>query len=320
MRRRQFIAGLAGAAAWPLAAQAQQQALPVVGFLNNSQLFVAPFRKGLSETGFVEGRNVTIEYRSANDKNDRLPELVADLVRRHVTVIAALSLQTALAAKAATTIIPIVFRTGADPVQYGLVASFNRPGGNITGINDISFGLGPKRLGLLHDLLPGASRFALLVDPTAAATESMIADIGVAASAIGRPIEVVTASSNSEIDTAFAILAQKRVDALLVPPTALFADRRVQLITLTAHQSLPAIYGVREDAEIGGLMSYGPVITDQIRQAGIYTGRILKGEKPSELPVLRPTKFEFVINLQTARTLGIEVPPGLLAIADEVIE
>jgi ABC-type uncharacterized transport system substrate-binding protein len=328
MRRREFIAAIGSAAmAWPLAARAQQRGLPVVGFLSVGAPEeagiggAASFHKGLSETGFIEGRNVTIEYRFANNAGvERLTELAADLVGRRVTVIAATGLGAALAAKAATATIPIVFRTGNDPVRYGLVASFNRPGGNVTGINDIGRDLAGKRLGLLHDLLPGASRFAALVEPGSPVTESEVAEVTAAASAIGRSIEVVTASSNREIDTAFAGLVQKRIDALWVSASSLFFNRRVQLVTLATYHRLPAIYPQRVYAEVGGLMSYGTDILDSIRQVGVYTGRILKGEKPSDLPVTRPTKFEFVINLRTAKALGIEVPPGLLAITDEVIE
>jgi putative tryptophan/tyrosine transport system substrate-binding protein len=312
----------------PLAARAQQPALPVIGFLSVGAPEgagiddPASFRKGLSETGFIEGRNVTIEYRFANNAGvERLTELAADLVFRRVTVIAASGLGAAVAAKAATATIPIVFRTGNDPVQYGLVASFNRPGGNVTGINDIGRDLAGKRLGLLHDLLPGASRFAALVEPgRGRVTESTVAEVTAAALAIGRSIEVVRASTNHEIDTAFASLVQKRIDALWVSTGALFASRRAQLVTLAAYHRLPAIYPARVYAELGGLMSYGTDIVDSVRQVGVYTGRILKGEKPSDLPVMQPTKFQFVINLQTARLLGIEVPPGLLAITDEVIE
>jgi putative ABC transport system substrate-binding protein len=258
--------------------------------------------------------------RFANNEPDRLPELAADLVRRRVTSIFASTLQAALAAKAETATIPIVFRTGADPVQIGLVAAFNKPGGNITGINDISLDLGAKRLGLLRDLLPSASRFAILIDPTAPSSESSVMQARVAASTIARPIEVVTASASREIDSAFVSLAQSRIDALLVNSDALFFRRRVHVVSLAMYHRLPAIYAQREFADAGGLMSYGPDIADQLRQAGIYTGRVLKGEKPGDLPVLRPIKFDCVVNLQTARTLGINVPPTLLAVATEVIE
>jgi putative ABC transport system substrate-binding protein len=268
--------------------------------------------------GFVEGRNVMIEYRR---EAGRMPELVADLVRRRVAVIAALNSGTALTAKAATTTIPIVFSTSNDPVEVGLVTSLNRPGGNVTGITSMSAELVGKRLGLLHELLPGAARFALLVDPGGPSTKFVTRAALAAASAIGRQIEVFSANTNRDIDIAFGSLIQKRwADALLVSANNLFFDRRVQLATLAARHAVPAIYGFRENVEAGGLMSYATSLTDQLRQTGIYTGRILKGEKPADLPVMQPTKFELVINLQTARLLSIDVPPTLLAIADEVIE
>jgi putative ABC transport system substrate-binding protein len=328
MRRRDFITLLGGAAAaWPVAARAQQSAMPVVGFLYTgvpelSAPIVAAFRSGLNEAGYIEGRNVAIEYRFAHNDNARLPELAADLVRRHVAVIAApAAAGSALAAKAATTTIPIVFSTGVDPVQIGLVASFNRPDGNVTGVVSMNVELGAKRLGILHELMPEAARFAVLVNPnTSAVTKPMIADLQAAASAIGRQIEVFNAVSNSEIDSAFANLAQTQAAAVLITPGYLFDNRRVQLVALAAHYRMPAIYPFRENVEIGGLMSYGSSAADRDRQAGLYAGRILKGEKPSDLPIMRASKFELVINLQTARILGLTVPPTLLAIADEVIE
>jgi putative ABC transport system substrate-binding protein len=278
------------------------------------------FRKGLSETGYVEGRNVMIEYRWAQNDYARLPELAADLVRRRVAVIVTpLSTPASLAAKAATATIPIVFTT-ADPVQSGLVASLNRPGGNVTGIHGMQVELMAKRLGLVHELLPGAARFAVLINPNNTASGSIVADLETAAATIGRQIEVLTAGTSREIDTAFASLAQKRADALLVSPDALFVTRRVQLATAAMRYVVPVISPFREDTEAGGLMSYGPSFADIFRQVGIYTGRILKGEKPADLPVMQPTKFEFVINLQTARLLGITVPATLLATADEVME
>jgi ABC-type uncharacterized transport system substrate-binding protein len=324
--RRNFITLLGGAAAWPLAARAQQPALPVIGYLyagapEPTAHLMAAFRKGLSDAGYVEGQNVAIEYRFAQNEFDRLPELAADIVRRRVAVITTPgSTPAALAAKAATMTIPIVFGIGADPVQAGLVASLNRPGGNVTGISSMNLELGAKRLGLIHELVPGAARFAVLVDPNSPATEPLIKDVQAAASAIGRQVEVLTASTNREIDTAFASLVPKRVDALVLTPGPLFNNRRVQLATLAVRHAMPTIYSSREFAEAGGLMSYGPSVMEEFRQVGIYTGRVLKGEKPADLPIIRATKFEFVINLQTARALGIAVPPTLLARADEVIE
>jgi putative ABC transport system substrate-binding protein len=327
MRRRQFISLLgSAAAAWPLAARAQQAALPVVGFVypsvpELSAGIVAAFRKGLNETGFVEGRNVTIEFRFGYNDIAQLPKLAADLVDRRVAVIATPgSTPSALAAKAATATIPIVFGIGPDPVEIGLVASLNRPGGNITGITSMNAELGAKRLGLLHELLPSAVRFAVLVNPNNRNAEPLTRDAQATASAIGREIEIFAASSAREIDAAFVSLLQKRADALLVSPDPLFGSRRVQLVTLATHHRLPTIYSFRENVEIGGLMSYGSSAAERDRQVGIYAGRILKGEKPADLPVIRADKFEFVINLQTARVLGLDVSPTLLALADEVIE
>jgi putative tryptophan/tyrosine transport system substrate-binding protein len=326
MRRRDFIAGLGGATVWPLAARAQQP-VPAVGYLyagsrSRNPISELAFRKGLREMGFVEGQNVTIEYRWAEDQFDRLPALAAELVRRRVAVIhAAGGSIAALAAKAATATIPIIFHIGEDPVEAGLVASFNRPGGNVTGISFINAALTAKRLGLLHALLPAAARFAILVNPGNPRTVALVtADAQAAAATIGRQIEVFTAGNDSEIDAAFASLAQKGADALLIGPGPLFGARRAQLATLAARHALPTIHYEREFVEGGGLMSYGSSFADTYRQAGIYVGRILKGEKPADLPVMQPTKFEFVINLQTARLLGITIPEALLATADEVIE
>jgi putative ABC transport system substrate-binding protein len=324
VKRREFITLLTSAATWPLVARAQQPTMPVIGFLSASSSadrahLVTAFRQGVRETGYVEGQNVAIEYRWAQDQYDRLPDLAGDLVRRQVAVIAAHDTLSAIAAKAATTTIPIVFASGGDPVRDDLVAGLNRPGGNITGVTFISAELGGKQLGLLHELRPGAARVAVLVSewPT---TELFVSDVRAAASAIGQQIEILYANSGRDIDTVFARLAQKPVDALLVGPTPLLHNRRVQLVTLAAYHRVPAIYSRREAAEAGGLMSYGTSLTDAYRQTGIYTGRILKGEKPADLPVLQPTKFEFVINLNTARAFGLSFPPGLLATADEVIE
>jgi putative ABC transport system substrate-binding protein len=325
VKRRAFITLLGGAAAaWPLAARAQQSVIPVVGYFfgGGAEAGVeAAFREGLSETGYVQGKNVVIEYRWAQHEFDRLPDLAADLVQRRVSVIAVGGgTAVPLAAKAATATIPIIFGIGGDPVKFGLVTSFNRPGGNVTGISFLTDELVPKRVGLLHELVPGAVRFALLVNPNTPNTETVIRDAQSAASAIGQQIEVLTASTNRDIDMAFASLMQKRADALLVAPGVLFSNRRVQLVTLAARDAVPAIYFDRLFAQVGGLMSYGANISDVMRQVGIYTGRVLKGEKPADMPVMQPTKFELVINLQTARTLGLDVPPQLLARADEVIE
>jgi putative ABC transport system substrate-binding protein len=326
MRRREFITLLGGAATWPLAARSQRPAMPVVGYLHPGSPEgeadrIADFRKGLAEVGYVEGRNVAIEFRWGNNNNAVLPELAADLVRRRVTVIAvAGGTPAAVAAKAATATIPIVFSTGDDPVRAGLVASLNRPGGNVTGYASMSAEVSAKRLGVLHDLVPEAARFAVLVNPADPSREAMLQDLRAAASALGRELEPFTAGGPRDIDAAFSGFAQRRVDAVLVNPGPPFAERRVQVATLAAYHRLPAIYGSRQYVEAGGLVSYGPSTQEIFRQASIYTGRILKGEKPADLPVTRATKFEFVINLQTARTLGIEIPPTLLAIANDVIE
>jgi putative ABC transport system substrate-binding protein len=325
MRRRDFLTVLGGAPAWPLAARAQQPALPVIGYLDanspepNAPLLAA-FRKGLSEIGYAEGRNVVIEFRWAEGRSDQLSELADDLVRRRVTVIVTGDgTQTALVAKAATTTIPIVFMTGVDPVATGLVAALNRPGGNATGVTHMNAQLEPKRLALLHELAPRAVRFAALVPSDPLPGSTIIPDLQAAAATIGGQIEVLPATTSRQIDAAFAGLKEKRTQAVLVS-AGMVIDRRAQILTLATRYGLPTIYSWRADAVAGGLMSYGIVITDQFRQMGIYAGRLLKGEKPADLPIMRPTRFEFVINLQTARALGIEVPPSLLSLADEVIE
>ena len=330
--RRTFLTALGGAAASsllrPSAARAQQSALPVVAFLRTGSAdanarFVAAFRKGLDETGFVEGQNVTVEYHWLEAGHyDQLPALMADLVHRHVAVIAAPGTsQVALAAKAATTTIPIVFGEGTDPVGLGLVASLARPGGNATGINYFVDEVAAKRLRLLHDLVPKAVRIAVLLNPSNASTaKSTLQAVQEAATAIGLQTQILYATTISEIDAAFAALERERPDALFVAPDAFFTSRRGQFATLTARDRIPSAYAIREPVEAGGLMSYGTDIAEAFHQVGVYNGKILKGEKPADLPVLQSTKFEFVINLQTARALGIEVPSGLLLIADEVIE
>jgi putative tryptophan/tyrosine transport system substrate-binding protein len=326
--RRQFITVLGGATvAWPLMAWAQQPAIPVIGFINPgspdaSASRAVAFRKGLNETGYVEGQNVTVEYHWLEGQYDRLPAVVADLVRRQVAVIATPgSPPAARAAKAATATIPIVFGVGVDPVQIGLVASLARPGGNATGINSFAQEVMTKRLRLLHDLVPNAVRFAVLVNPANASNaETTIRAVKEAAPTFGLQVQIFNASTIGEIDAAFATFERERPDALFIAPDAFFYSRAVQFVTLTVRHGIPAAFTAREDVAAGGLMSYGTDLADMDRQVGVYTGRILKGAKPADLPVLQATKFELVINLQTARALGIEVPPSMLAIADEVIE
>lgn len=326
--RREFMTLLGGAAlASPLPVHAQQPALPVVAFVNTgsadgSAARASAFRKGLGETGYVEGQNVTIEYCWLEGHNDRLPALMADLVRRQVTVIATPgSVVSALAAKAATATIPIVFGAPEDPTHLGLVASLARPGGNATGVNSFNQEVIGKRLRLLHDLVPKAVRFAVLVNPgNPSSAESTLQGVREAAPTMGLQIHALSATTISEIDSAFATLTRERFDALFVAPDAFLNSRRVQFITMTARERIPAAYSASEIVAGGGLMSYGADLADMSRQVGVYTGRILKGAKPADLPVQQSTKFVFAINLQTARTLGIEVPPNVLAIADEVIE
>ena len=327
MRRRQFITLLGGAAAaWPLAARAQQPAMPIVGFVTGrspeeSARLGAAFRKGLNETGYIEGQNVMIQYHWLEGQYNRLPSLMTDLVSRRVAVIATLVNAAALAAKAATTTTPIVFLVAEDPVKLGLVANLARPGSNATGMNIFFAELVAKRLGLLHDLVPKAVRVAVLVNPgNTTNAEATLREIPEAARGLGLQIQVINASTSREIDAAFATLVRDRAEALFVAPDAFFVSRRIQLATLAARHAIPATYPSREVVEVGGLMSYGTDIVDMYRQAGVYTGQILKGAKPADLPVLQSTKFEFVINLQTARALGIEVPNSLQLLADEVIE
>ena len=327
MRRRQFITLLGGAAAWPLAARAQQPALPVVGFISGSSREMAAerpaaFRKGLAEAGFVEGQNVTVEYHWLAGQNEQLPALVADLVRRRVAVIATPgSMDAAFAAKAATNTIPIVFGVAEDPVKLGLVPSLSRPGGNATGINFFFTELTAKRLALLHDLLPGAVRVAVLINPAGTSTaESTLRDLPEAAGALGLQIQVLNASTRKEIEAAFGSLTRSPADALFIMNDAFFSSRRVQFVILATRLGIPTVFADRTGVEAGLLMSYGPDIIDTYRQVAFYAGLILKGERPADLPVIQSSRFELVINLQTARALGIEVPPPLLATADEVIE
>jgi putative ABC transport system substrate-binding protein len=326
VRRREFITLLGGAAAaWPLTARAQQPAMPVVGFLYTGLTShaaaprMAAFQQGLAEVGFVAGQNAAIEYGWPTGQHEELRTLVADLVRRRVSVIVG-NTPPAMVAKSATSTIPIVFVTGVDPVKLGLVVSFNRPGGNVTGVSFLTIDLEAKRLGLLHELLPQARKIAALVDPNAPESESQLSNVQEAARTLNQEIWILQASTENQLDECFAALARQRPDALLVVPTPFFTAQRKRIVELAARQSLPTIYGAREFAADGGLMSYGASFVDAFRQAGIYTGRILKGEKPADLPVQQPTKFELVVNAETARMLGLTVPDKLLALADEVIE
>jgi putative ABC transport system substrate-binding protein len=328
MRRREFIKGIGGSAvaAWPFTAGAQRSAMPVIGFIRDGSAesnarWLAGFHKGLSETGYVEGQNVTVEYHWLEGKYDRLPELLADLVRRQVAVIATLSTLPTQVAKAATVTIPIVFLVGADPVELGLVDSFAKPGGNVTGVNVLTSDVVAKRLRLLHDLLPNAVRFAVLVNPNnATVTETTVQDVQKAASIMGLQTQILNATTVGEINEIFATFERERPDALFVAPDPFFSSRRVQLATLTARDRIPATYGLRDYVEVGGLMSYGPDFTDVFRQVGVYAGSILKGAKPAELPVLQSNKFDLVINITTANALGLTIPAGMMSIADEVIE
>jgi len=323
--RREFIALLGGAVGWPLAARAQQTAMPGIGFLAGpsrafTDFVMLGFRQGLKDNGYVEGDNVAIEYRSAENQIDQLPSLAADLVRRRVALIVAVAPEAALAAKEATTTIPMVFGMGDDPVKIGLVTSLARPGGNLTGINLFSSELAAKRMELLHEMVPAAARVAILGDPTFTLTESYVRDAETAARAMKIQIQVLNASTSREINAAFANFVHERPDVLFVAPSPFFISRLVQLTQLAARHAVPAIYSVRQYTEAGGLMSYGTSQTDAFRQMGVYAGRILKGEKPADLPVIQSTKFELVINAETARMLDLIVPPTLLSIADEVIE
>jgi putative ABC transport system substrate-binding protein len=325
MKRRAFIALLGGVAAWPLAARAQQPAIPVIGFLNSGSpeafaSYVDAFQNGLNEAGFVDGRNVKIEYRWARGRYDQLPSLATELVERKVAAIAASGEPAVIAAKAATLTVPLVFLIGGDPVRLGLVTGFNRPGGNATGVTILTLMLDVKRLGLLREALARAATITVLVNPSFPGSEGRMRDVQQAARDIGQELVVAAARDEAEIEKAFADFDRRRPDALLVAGDPFFNARRDQIVTLAARYAIPAIYEWRDFVAAGGLMSYGTQLPDLYRQQGSYTGRILNGAKPADLPVLQPTKFEFVINLKTAKALGLTIPPGILAIADEVIE
>jgi putative ABC transport system substrate-binding protein len=326
MQRRQFITGLGSAAAWPLAARAQQPALPVIGVIltqsadDDYKSITVPFLQGLKETGYVEGQDVTVEYRYAENQIDRLPALAADLVRRRVAVIVAQGNTVAAVAKAATTTIPIVFAAGFDPVASGLVASLNRPGANVTAIANLAAELAPKQLQLLRGLAPNAAMFGVLADPASPNTQYVVADLQAAARTLGLQLVIANASTDSDLETAFATFSQQHVGAVLVSNSNLYNRRMEQLAALAARHALPAIFPFREYVRAGGLMSYGTSLGYGYHQVGIYTGRILRGERPADLPVQQPTKFDLMINLKTAKALNLTIPETLLATADEVIQ
>jgi putative ABC transport system substrate-binding protein len=326
MRRREFIAGLGGAAAWPIAAPAQQATMPVIGFLStrsaddDNKFSTVPFLQGLKEAGYVEGQNVVVEYSYADNQLDRLPALVADLVRRRVAVIVASGAPAALAARAATATLPIVFATAVDPVTTGLVASLNRPGANVTGIANLATELAPKQLQLLRELTPNAAVFGVLADPAFPSTPSFIADLKAAARILRLQLVVVNARTDSDLETAFATLSQQRVGAVLISGSTFHLSRREQLAALAIRHALPAIFPYREQTLAGGLVSYGTSVGYVLHQAGVYAGRILKGDKPADLPVQQVTKIDLVINMKTAKALGLTIPETLLATADEVIQ
>jgi putative ABC transport system substrate-binding protein len=326
MRRRKFITLLSGAVASPLAARAQQPAIPLIGLLSagtresSAQVAGPAFHKGLSETGFIEGRNVAIEYRYAEGHYDRLPAMVTELAKRHVVAMVASPTPAALAAKAATKELPIIFAVADDPVKLGLVVSLARPGGNMTGVSFLLSDLAAKQLGLLHELIPSATQFGLLINPTNVNAEEVTSEVNNAAAAIGANVTIAQARDSREIDAAFKTLVEAKITALVVGTDPFFFTRRVQLAMLAAHHSVPTIFNVREYAEAGGLVSYGTSLAEAFRLTGVYMGRVLKGEKPADLPVIQSTKFDFLINLAAARVLGLDVPPTLLARADEVIE
>jgi putative tryptophan/tyrosine transport system substrate-binding protein len=325
LKRRQFITLLAGTAAWPLAARAQQPTMPVLGFLASGSFdtqedYVAAVRIGLSEAGYSEQRNIRIDYQAARAQYDRLPSLAAHLIEQHAVVIVTFGFPATLAAKSATSTIPIIFMTGGDPVDFGLVTSLNRPGGNVTGVSEMLGALGPKRLGLLRELVPAATTIGILINPDNPITDTHLALEQTAARDLGQQVIVARASAKDDLDAAFTMFAERAADAVIVNDDPFFITSSQQLVALAARHRLPAIYFQRAFATWGGLMSYGPSMMDTYQQVGIYAGRILKGEKPADLPVLQPTKFELVINLKTAKALGLDVPPMLLARADAVIE